>query len=290
MGTVWFNLTHRIFFCFVGLCYPRSAYTEHSKKADDVCEQRIPDSSAELPKRWWTHSACEVDHFVEVHGCPGAVRVVVACTLALASARYDGPLAGGQPASLYPAGVDPAACPNFPPLQQPRRGPPQYQPQQYSAPVSQYNPVYSQQYAPAPQQYSAEVQNALNRGEYIGDGDYHGEGLAEALAPWIRWLQVLLPLRPSAGQALGIKCKNMMLSVSVAQRRLCCGRVRRQWTGTGTECSCQAYSAPSYNPAAQYSATTAYNSAPAQYAPQAQPAQVPAGVSPHACPNYPFCH
>ncbi|KAJ8952222.1 hypothetical protein NQ318_022672 [Aromia moschata] len=44
---------------------------------------------------------------------------------------------------------------------------------------------------------------------------------------------VLLPLRPSAGQALGIKCTNMMLSVSVAQRRLCCGRVRRQWTGTG---------------------------------------------------------
>ncbi|KAJ8960225.1 hypothetical protein NQ318_003950 [Aromia moschata] len=45
--------------------------------------------------------------------------------------------------------------------------------------------------------------------------------------------QVLLPLRPSAGQAPGMKCKNMMLSVSVTQRRLCCERVRRQWTGTG---------------------------------------------------------
>ncbi|KAJ8945079.1 hypothetical protein NQ318_005259 [Aromia moschata] len=44
---------------------------------------------------------------------------------------------------------------------------------------------------------------------------------------------VLLLLRPSAGQAPGIKCKNMMLSVSVAQRRLCCRRLRRQWTGTG---------------------------------------------------------
>ncbi|KAJ8944396.1 hypothetical protein NQ318_023169 [Aromia moschata] len=44
---------------------------------------------------------------------------------------------------------------------------------------------------------------------------------------------VLLPLRPSAGQALGIKCKNMMLSVSVAQRRLCI-----LWTGTdAAKCS-----------------------------------------------------
>ncbi|KAJ8951609.1 hypothetical protein NQ318_012279 [Aromia moschata] len=31
----------------------------------------------------------------------------------------------------------------------------------------------------------------------------------------------------AAGQALGIKCTNMMLSVSVAQKRLCCGRVRK---------------------------------------------------------------
>ncbi|KAJ8940390.1 hypothetical protein NQ318_009820, partial [Aromia moschata] len=39
---------------------------------------------------------------------------------------------------------------------------------------------------------------------------------------------VLLPLRPSAGQAPEIKCKNMMLSVSVAQRRLFCGRGRTE--------------------------------------------------------------
>lgn len=52
------------------------------------------------------------------------------------------------------------------------------------APVSQYNPVYPQQYAPASQsQYSSDVQQRLDRGEYIGDGDYRGEGLAEALAP-----------------------------------------------------------------------------------------------------------
>ncbi|KAJ8956105.1 hypothetical protein NQ318_016559 [Aromia moschata] len=55
---------------------------------------------------------------------------------------------------------------------------------------------------------------------------------------------VLLPLRPSAGQALGIKCKNMMLSVSVVQTssRLCWGRVRkavdRHRCCAGTECSC----------------------------------------------------
>ncbi|KAJ8977805.1 hypothetical protein NQ317_000062 [Molorchus minor] len=65
---------------------------------------------------------------------------------------------------------------------------PQYQPQQpqahYKDAISQYNPVLPQQYAPSNnQQHTPEVQNALNRGEYIGDGDYHGEGLAEALAP-----------------------------------------------------------------------------------------------------------
>lgn len=136
--------------------------------------------------------------------------------MAFASSAYNGPLAGGQPAALYPAGVDPKACPNFPDCTnpavavnqvpqsqfqpqsyqaQPQYQSQQYQPQsqyqpqpQYTQPINQYNPVYPQQYAAQPQQqqqqqYSPEVQNALDKGEYIGDGDYHGEGLAEALAP-----------------------------------------------------------------------------------------------------------
>ncbi|CAH1990979.1 unnamed protein product [Acanthoscelides obtectus] len=148
--------------------------------------------------------------------------VVVACSVALASAAYNGPLAGGQPAHLFPAGVDPKACPNFPNCENPAvavnqvpatqfqrqyqpqayepryqaqpqfqpqqyQAQPQYQPQQYQAqPQYQAYQPQPQQYAPQPaaqQQYPPEIQNALDRGEYIGDGDYHGEGLAEALAP-----------------------------------------------------------------------------------------------------------
>ncbi|KAJ8955733.1 hypothetical protein NQ318_008605 [Aromia moschata] len=192
---------------------------------------------------------------------------VIALFVAVASAAYNGPLAGGQPAALYPAGVDPKACPNFPDCTNPavavnqvpqqyqapqyQPGPQQYQPQQYQPQqyqpqqyqpqqppahykdaISQFNPVLPQQYTPTAnnQQYSPDVQNALNRGEYIGDGDYHGEGLAEALAP--------------------------------AQQRS---------------------AAPAYNPAPQYQAPAPqYNPAPA--------AQIPAGVNAQACPNYPFCH
>lgn len=61
------------------------------------------------------------------------------------------------------------------------------QPQQYAPQPQQYAPQpqqFAPQYAPAPQpQYNPQTQGALDRGEYIGDGDYHGEGLAEALAP-----------------------------------------------------------------------------------------------------------
>ncbi|KAL1497557.1 hypothetical protein ABEB36_008498 [Hypothenemus hampei] len=173
---------------------------------------------------------------------------------------YRGPLAGGQPASLYPAGVNPQSCPNYPDCTNPlvaisQNAAPQYaqsapqyaQPAQYSqyqqpaapAPVSQYNPVYAQQYAPASQsQYSTDVQQRLDRGEYIGDGDYRGEGLAEALAPGY------------AGQNV----------------------------------------APQYN---QYNQAPVFQPAASQYnaaLPAAQPAQIPAGVNAQACPNYPFCH
>ncbi|XP_030759464.1 uncharacterized protein LOC115884890 [Sitophilus oryzae] len=199
---------------------------------------------------------------------------VLSCVLGVALCQYqqpyNGPLAGGQPAALYPAGVNPQSCPNYPdctnPLvaisqnaapqyQQPQQ--PQYQQpqqpqyQQYQqpqaapvtpAPVSQYNPVYAQQYAPASRsQYAPDVQQRLDRGEYIGDGDYHGEGLAEALAPGF---------------------------------------------------AANAPAAPQYAPAPQYQ-PQAYQAAPAypQAAPAGpQPAQIPAGVNAQACPNYPFCH
>ncbi|CAH0551880.1 unnamed protein product [Brassicogethes aeneus] len=206
---------------------------------------------------------------------------VFACSLALAIAAYNGPLAGGLPAAKYPAGIDPASCPDFPncnnplvaisndpaavrqfqPAQQPQHQqyqPQQYQPQQYQQPrqyqqpqqqyqgsISQYNPVLASQYQqqPAQGQYSSDVQNALNEGKYIGDGDYHGEGLAEALAP---------------------------------------GHVQQ--------------AAPQYQPAPQYNQYNSapqyqqYNQAPAVPAGHAQPAQIPAGVDPNSCPNYPYCH
>lgn len=80
----------------------------------------------------------------------------------------------------------------------------QYQPQQYQAksffPQSQqyvapnqYNFVQERSYNPAQNgQYSTDIQKALDRGEYIGDGDYHGEGLAEALAPGYEGKKIFL--------------------------------------------------------------------------------------------------
>ncbi|XP_066147131.1 AP2-associated protein kinase 1-like [Euwallacea fornicatus] len=189
------------------------------------------------------------------------------CALAQHQQPYQGPLAGGQPASLYPAGVNPQSCPNYPDCTNPlvaisqdanpqyAQATSQYQPsasqyeqpahyQQYQAsvpaapsPVSQYNPVYSQQYAPASRrEYSSEVQQRLDRGEYIGDGDYRGEGLAEALAPGYA-------AQPQAAVQ---------------------------------------YNSPVYQRPQQYNAVSTYQSA--------QPAQIPAGVNAQACPNYPFCH
>ncbi|ENN70638.1 hypothetical protein YQE_12583, partial [Dendroctonus ponderosae] len=110
-----------------------------------------------------------------------AVFVCFAGSVLAQHQSYQGPLAGGQPASLYPAGINPQSCPNYPDCSNPLyQAPVAATP----APVSQYNPVYPQQYAPAAQsQYSSDVQQRLDRGEYIGDGDYRGEGLAEALAP-----------------------------------------------------------------------------------------------------------
>ncbi|KAJ8955732.1 hypothetical protein NQ318_008604 [Aromia moschata] len=118
---------------------------------------------------------------------------VLACSVAAATAVWNGPLAGGQPASLYPAGVSPQACPNFPHCSNPalsanpNQPAPHAQPQWNANPQPQWNaqPQWNQgQYNPQPvPQYGNDAQTRLNRGEYIGDGDYHGEGLAEALAP-----------------------------------------------------------------------------------------------------------
>ncbi|XP_050316400.1 uncharacterized protein LOC126750734 [Anthonomus grandis grandis] len=201
---------------------------------------------------------------------------VFVCFAGTALAQYQGPLAGGQPASLFPAGVSPQSCPNYPDCSNPlvaisQNGPappqysqqsqqyqqPQYQPQpqyqqQYQpaapvtpAPVSQYNPVYPQQYAPtsAQRQYAPEVQQRLDRGEYIGDGDYHGEGLAEALAPGF-----------------------------AGQQQAAAPQYQQQ--------------ARAYQPQQQFNAAPSYSAA----SPHAQPAQIPAGVNAQACPNYPFCH
>lgn len=81
--------------------------------------------------------------------------------------RWNGPLAGGVPAAQYPAGLSPEACPNFP---------------------------YCGSHAPAAAPHSTyagavaghavhQHHDVLLKGGYTGDGDYHGEGLAEALAP-----------------------------------------------------------------------------------------------------------
>ncbi|KAK9873967.1 hypothetical protein WA026_002318 [Henosepilachna vigintioctopunctata] len=215
--------------------------------------------------------------------------VVVALFLAVSNSAYTGPLAGGQPAAQFPAGLDPQSCPNYPicenpsvaanpvpisqynsqyqPIQysQPQYNQaPQYQPQaRYTSPqVPQFNlaqpaPIQiprrhynlaapftpNQAYNAVPQQYnnqqaqpqySPQIQEALNRGEYIGDGDYHGEGLAE-----------------SGAQA-------------------------------------QAPAAPAYNPAAYQQAYSAQIPQVPYHGAQQQ-AQLPAGLAPGACPNYPFC-
>ncbi|KAL1497559.1 hypothetical protein ABEB36_008500 [Hypothenemus hampei] len=189
--------------------------------------------------------------------------VIIAIFVSATLAVYNGPLAGGLPASLYPAGVSPQACPNFPNCANPavaanptapagnQWGAPQQN--QWNQPQPAWNPqpqpAWTQQ--PQPQwnaqpqnnwnnwnpqpvpQWNPGNQNALDRGDYTGDGDYHGEGLAEALAPGYE----------NAGGW-------------------------RNWNN-----------APQAAPA--------WNAGPP--AAHGVPAQIPAGVDPNSCPNYPFC-
>lgn len=130
-------------------------------------------------------------------------QAVFACTVALAAAAYNGPLAGGVPASLYPAGVSPQACPNYPNCANPAvaanpAAAAPYGAAPYAAPYGGYNPAPA--YNPAPQYNAAPAynggynQNALDSGEYTGDGDYHGEGLAESGAYGQQGTQLTLPL------------------------------------------------------------------------------------------------
>ncbi|KAL1497558.1 hypothetical protein ABEB36_008499 [Hypothenemus hampei] len=83
-------------------------------------------------------------------------------------------------AAQFPAGVDAQSCPTYPDCANPLVT--------LQAVAKASDPKFLVENAPsAPpnpeSQYSPEVQQKLDRGEYIGDGDYKGEGLDEALAP-----------------------------------------------------------------------------------------------------------
>lgn len=124
---------------------------------------------------------------------PLLLQILSASLLSLTSAAYKGPLAGGQPASLYPAGLDPSSCPNFPlctnpsvsalpgyqlkqptaayqstqnfqpqqPYQHRHTAAPVTPPQKYSQPEYKYvpNSVQAPQFAPS-QQYALPAQHA----------------------------------------------------------------------------------------------------------------------------------
>ncbi|XP_050500289.1 uncharacterized protein LOC126880472 [Diabrotica virgifera virgifera] len=184
--------------------------------------------------------------------------VVLACSLAAVKATWNGPLAGGQPAHQFPAGVSPQACPNFPNCANPSvaANPQAPAAQQWGAPQPQWNAQPQQwnnnnnqwnqgQYnpAPVPQQWGNDATSRLNSGEYIGDGDYHGEGLVEARAP-------------------GYENQNLISQWDNPNQGAPNQGAHNQWNNGGIP-------------------------------PNAQQAhgvgQIPAGVDAHACPNYPFC-
>ncbi|CAH0551878.1 unnamed protein product [Brassicogethes aeneus] len=174
---------------------------------------------------------------------------VISCVVAMSSAVWNGPLAGGVPAHQYPAGVSPQACPNFPNCANPAVA------AQPNAPAPAWNGAPAQQWnqggynpAPVPQYNNANAGlSPLDRGEYTGDGDWHGEGLSESGAY---------------------------------------GNQGGQWNGNNGG---QWNNGGSWN---QGGWNGGQNN-PGAYNPQAPPAglgQIPAGVNPQSCPNYPFCH
>lgn len=115
----------------------------------------------------------------------------------MASAVWNGPLAGGVPAHQFPAGVSPQACPNFPNCANPAvaaqpnsPAPNQWNaaPQPWNGGQQSWNGGQQGQWnagaynpAPVPQYNNGQAGlSPLDRGEYTGDGDYRGEGLAES--------------------------------------------------------------------------------------------------------------
>ncbi|XP_019869038.1 translation initiation factor IF-2 [Aethina tumida] len=174
---------------------------------------------------------------------------VLSCAVAMASAVWNGPLAGGVPAHQFPAGVSPQACPNFPNCANPAvaaqpnsPAPNQWNaaPQPWNGGQQSWNGGQQGQWnagaynpAPVPQYNNGQAGlSPLDRGEYTGDGDYRGEGLAEsgAYGPHSSW--------------------------------------------NNNNNNNQGYNPGAYNP----------------QAPPAGLGQIPAGVNPQSCPNYPFCH
>lgn len=109
--------------------------------------------------------------------------------MSAALAGWNGPLAGGVPAHQFPAGVSPQACPNYPNCNNPAvavspnaaapygGAPAAYNQGAYNP--GAYNPGAYNPGAYNPGPYNG-GNNALDNGQYTGDGDYHGEGLAES--------------------------------------------------------------------------------------------------------------
>lgn len=190
-----------------------------------------------------------------------------ACFLGISLAAWHGPLAGGSPADKYPAGVSPQACPNYPHCDNPAvaanpSGP------SHGAWNGGWNGGHAGGWNGGHAggwnggagaggwngagaggaggwnggDHGSWNQNALDNGEYTGDGDYRGEGLAES-------------------GAYGDISHNYNSDNGA-------------WNGAGAGGGWNGAGAGGWNGAGH----------------AGHAAQVPAGVDPHACPNYPFCH
>ncbi|XP_076257638.1 uncharacterized protein LOC143194805 [Rhynchophorus ferrugineus] len=252
--------------------------------------------------------------------------VLLSCFAVVGFAQYHNQPSQPLPAQ-YPAGVDPKSCPNYPdcsnplvavqtadkaqqynaePQYQTQQFPaqPQYQQPQYQQPQYQQPQQYQSQYtqpqqyqqpapvAPAQSQYSPDVQQRLDRGEYIGDGDYHGEGLQEALAP------EFAPQEYSAAPVSQTTSPQYYQPQPTAPAYSPAPQAPQQYSFQYNP-TAQSPQAPLFNPvsASQYQEPAQLQDSRA-YSPVSNvlnsspsaPAQIPAGVDPNACPNYPFCH
>ncbi|XP_050316384.1 uncharacterized protein LOC126750716 [Anthonomus grandis grandis] len=231
-------------------------------------------------------------------------------------------------AAQYPAGVDASSCPDYPDCSNPlvtlqavaKASDPKY--------IAQVTPS-APPVPPKPEsQYSPEVQQKLDRGEYIGDGDYHGEGLDEALAP-----QVAVGAQQYGSQSHGAGAVQYPAQIAASQYASQPGaavQYAQPSAGAGhypaqiaasqyAQPSAGAVQYPAQQAASQYSSSPRYITYPqgltaARFLPAgakySQPApvqernynalgagsepvpavaQLPAGVDAEVCPNYPFC-